>query len=504
MTVSLLLEMAVSGHPDRIALVEGERTITYAQLAAQASAGADLLAETGRRSVAYLGVGGADFVIGLFAAAAAGLPFAPINYRLSNQQVCALIARLDDPVILADHDYLDVARQVGTDVVEVTALRDGVDAGHSQVAQQTASPTAVVLYTSGTTSAPKAVSLSHENLTSYVMQTVEFGHAADDEGALICVPPYHVAGIGTILTNVYAGRRMVYLAAFDPAGWLDIAEREQVTSAMVVPTMLDSIVKELGDRQASVPSLRSLAYGGARMPRPILESALSAFPDVGFVNAYGLTETSSTIAVLGPDDHRRALESDDPEIAARLSSVGQPVPGIEIKVTHEDGSIVPDGEVGELWVRGPQVSGHYLGIGSVLDPDGWFPTKDRASVDLHGYLYVHGRSDDTIIRGGENIAPAEIEDVLVEHPDVRTAIVIGVPDDRWGEQIVAVVVPQTGAIPDAESLKRFVRSRLRGSRTPQHVFVRAGLPATATGKFQRGLILADVTQNELITQESEC
>lgn len=150
------------------------------------------------------------------------------------------------------------------------------------------------------------------------------------------------------------------------------------------------------------------------------------------MNAYGLAETSSTIAVLGPDDHRNAFESDDPSIRARLGSIGRFVPGIEFEIRNELGELVAEGEVGELWVRGPQVSGEYRGIGSVVDANGWFPTRDLARVDSDGYVFVEGRSDDTIIRGGENIAPAEIEEVLHRHPAVREAAVIGVPDDHWG------------------------------------------------------------------------
>lgn len=157
------------------------------------------------------------------------------------------------------------------------------------------------------------------------------------------------------------------------------------------------------------------------MALPLVRRALELLPDVGFVNAYGLTETSSTIAVLGPDDHRAALASDDDAVARRLGSVGQIVPGIEVQIRADDGSVLGPGETGELFVRGDQVSGRYTDIGSVLDDDGWFPTKDVASLDADGYLFIGGRSDDTIIRGGENIAPAEIEDVLVEHPTYATS-----------------------------------------------------------------------------------
>ena len=180
-----------------------------------------------------------------------------------------------------------------------------------------------------------------------------------------------------------------------------------MTHALVVPTMLARIVEYLDGAPADLPALRSLAYGGAPMPVTVLERALAAFGDTDFVNAYGLTETSSTIAVLGPDDHRTALASDDPAVRARLGSAGRLLPSIEADVRD-----------GLLWVRGEQVSGEYAGMDSVLDDEGWFPTGDVAYIDGEGYLFIEGRADDTIIRGGENIAPAEIEDVLLRHAAV--------------------------------------------------------------------------------------
>jgi acyl-CoA synthetase (AMP-forming)/AMP-acid ligase II len=192
-----------------------------------------------------------------------------------------------------------------------------------------------------------------------------------------------------------------------------------------------------------------------------------------------------TIAVLTPEDHREALGSDDPGVRARLTSVGRPVPGIDVEVRGADGRPAADGEAGELWVRGPQVSGVYEGIGSVLDADGWFPTRDRARVDPGGYLFIEGRADDTIIRGGENIAPAEIEDVISTHPGVLDVAVIGLPDDEWGQRTVAVVVVDPGTQVDPQELREFVRARLRGSRTPDDVVFRDELPYTPTGKLLR-------------------
>ena len=230
----------------------------------------------------------------------------------------------------------------------------------------------IVLFTSGTTSQPKAVELTHNNLTSYVTGTVEFGSAEPTDAALICVPPYHIAGVSAALSNLYAGRKMVYLPVFDPEEWVRLVDAEHVTSATVVPTMLDRIVTVLERGVTPAASLRNLAYGGSKVGLPLVRTALELLPGVGFVNAYGLTETSSTIAVLTPDDHREAHTASDPAVVRRLGSVGQPVPSIEVQIRDENGTVLGPGETGELFVRGDQVSGRYTGIGSVLDAEGGF------------------------------------------------------------------------------------------------------------------------------------
>ena len=180
-----------------------------------------------------------------------------------------------------------------------------------------------------------------------------------------------------------------------------------------------------------------------------------------------------------------AYAATEEAVSRRLASVGRPVPGIEVQIRDENGAVRPAGQPGELFVRGPQVSGRYTGIGSVLDADGWFPTRDTATLDDDGYLFIGGRSDDTIIRGGENIAPAEIEDVLLRHPDVLDAVVVGVPDEEWGQRIEAVVVARPGSGLDVEELRAACRATLRSSKTPDRIVCWDELPRTVTGKLLR-------------------
>jgi acyl-CoA synthetase (AMP-forming)/AMP-acid ligase II len=495
MSISLLLEMALSA-PDREALVSNGTRLTVAELSSLADGGAGVIAGSGAGSVAYVGTGGAMLPLLIFASARASRPFTPLNYRLSRDGLRELIDRLDRPLVVFDDEYRDMVGDAG-----VTA----VDSGTFMESARTAEPVAefpdpddaaIVLFTSGTTSRPKAVELSHNNLTSYVTGTVEFASAQPDDAVLICVPPYHIAGVSAALSNLYAGRKMVYLTRFDATEWIRLVGDEGITSATVVPTMLDRIITELDVNPRPLPTLRSLAYGGSKVPLPLVRKALDLLPDVGFVNAYGLTETSSTIAVLTPDDHRIAHTASDDEVRRRLGSVGQPVPGIEVQIRGDDGVVLGHSQRGELYVRGGQVSGKYAEIGSVLDEDGWFPTKDVAMLDADGYLFIGGRSDDTIIRGGENIAPAEVEDVLVEHPMVRDVAVVGVDDTQWGQIIVAVVVPAERTEPDPEELRAHVRKTLRGSRTPDRVVFRDELPTTPTGKVLRRELIEELASSE--------
>lgn len=487
MTVWSILEMASSADPEAVAAQDGTRRATFGELRSRALAGAGIASAGGHRAIAFLGINGTVWPSVLFAAAAAGVPAAPLNYRLTADSIRALLARLDSPLVVHDARYDDVLADSAYATVTTDEWWSRTGGGQPLGAPSVAhdEQAAVVLFTSGTTAAPKGVLLHHRHLFSYVINTVEFGSAGAGDAALVSVPPYHVAGVGTVLSNAYAGRRVVYLPDFRPADWLSTVRSQGVTQAMLVPTMLARTVDALDDQPADLPTLRSIAYGGAAMPRPVLERALTLFPQVAFANAYGLTETSSTVAVLGPEDHRAAFQSCDERIRARLGSVGRAVPGVELAIMSEEGALCPAGQVGELVVRGDQVSGDYLETGPAIDDAGWFHTRDAAWLDDGDYLFVVGRIDDTIIRGGENIAPAEIETVLREHPAVADVGVVGLPDEDWGQRTAAVVVLRPDAALSADGLQEWARQRLRGSRTPDEVSFVDALPYNPLGKLVR-------------------
>jgi acyl-CoA synthetase (AMP-forming)/AMP-acid ligase II len=448
--------------------------MTAAELLARARAAAARFLAAGVEHVALVDVNTEAVPIALFGAGLAGLPFAPVNYRLTDDQLHGILRRLTPGLVIAGPDEADRIGDVeGLQVMtrdELLAIEpDGADLPFVDPDE-----IAVLLFTSGTTGEPKAAVLRHRHLTSYILTSVEYLSAGEDEAQLVSVPPYHVAGISAVLSSLYSGRRIAYLPAFDPDAWVATVRDQGVTQAMVVPTMLGRVLDVAAD--GDLRTLRHLSYGGGRMPVELIERAMAALPDVSFVNAYGLTETSSTISVLTPEDHRDH---------AKLGSVGRPLPTLELEVRDAEGDVCGPGEVGEIHVRGEQVAGEYLGR-SVLTDDGWFPTNDLGHLDEDGFLYLDGRMDDVIVRGAENLSPGEIEETLMAHPAVVDACVVGVPDSEWGEAVAAAVVLAAEASDD--ELKDWVRERLRSTRTPEVIHVRDELPYNETGKLLRRVV----------------
>jgi len=486
MNIALLLEMAAEGAGQRVALGPRSGGVSYAELLRLARNSGEWLASQPGQRAGLLDGNSPAVPLLLFGSARARKAFVPVSYRLAAGQLRAVLAGFGPGVLVAAQD-----------VAFPMALPDGLvlktreqfldetwhDAAPAPALVPSPDDIAVLLFTSGTTGTPKAAVLRQRQLAAYIIGTVEFLSAEPEEAALISVPPYHIAGISAILSSVYAGRRIVQLESFEPRAWVRMVNDERVTHAMVVPTMLARIIDVLLADGERLPSLRHLSYGGGRMPAGTIETALRLLPHVDFVNAYGLTETSSTIAVLGPGDHRRFAVG-DAAARRRLSSAGRPLPSVEIEIRGPDGAPAGPGVRGEVFVRGEQVAGEYLD-GALLDGGGWFATRDAGYLDEDGYLFLDGRLDDIVVRGGENLSPGEIEDVLLAHPAVREAAVVGLPDPEWGEQVVAAVVPAAGETVDAAALQQWVRDRLRSSRTPTRVDFVAELPYTESGKLLR-------------------
>jgi acyl-CoA synthetase (AMP-forming)/AMP-acid ligase II len=513
MRLDELLDVAASAFGERVLFEDDNVSLTATGLTDATRRIAALVASMTNTALpidqlVFIGTNSVAVPIGLYSASAIGVPFTPINYRSADDRLQSMVDRTGDSLVVIDDEMADRitvpddARLMTTSSFLSAALDpDGALGDAPTVDGGKADDTAVLLFTSGTTGEPKIAVLRHENLTSYVLATVEFASATEGDAALVAVPPYHIAGISAAISAPFAGRRTIYLPSFDPAAWIEVVRSRAVSHAMLVPTMLERILGELedparrADRDESaddLSTLRSISYGGGPMPRHVIERALERLPDVGFVNAYGLTETASTIALLGPDDHRIAVASDRPEINRRLTSVGRPLPSVELSIRDPLGVEVAVGERGEIWARGDQVSGTYAG--RAPSDDGWFHTRDEGELDDDGYLYLHGRLDDVIVRGGENLSPGEIEQVLIQHVAIASCAVVGIPDEEWGEAVVAaVVVDPTASGVSEEALRAHVRATLRSTQTPERISFRKELPMNETGKLLRRVIRDELT-----------
>jgi len=490
MNVILLLQMAADADPERIGLVCDGRRWTYSALLNAAKGAAELFIASGCSHVALLDESSEAAPIALFGAALAGIPYVPLNYRLADTDLGALLDRIKPAYLIGD-----VERSTRLSAGHTCASREEFVAAAEAKAscasgeEREGEGIAAQIFTSGTTAAPKAALLRHANLLGYILGTVEFMSASEEDAQLVCVPPYHIAGISALLSSIYAMRRIVMLPAFDADKWLQLAEEEKVSNAFLVPTMFSRIIQRMDEKGIKeLPSVKAIAYGGGRMPLELIDHALDLFPNTNFTNAYGLTETSSTIALLTPEDHRLAHKAEDVAVKARLGSVGKPLPTVELEIRDDEGKVLGAGERGEIYVRGEQVSGEYREK-SALDADGWFPTRDAGYLDADGYLFLAGRADDVIVRGGENISPGEIEDVLATHPAVGDCVAIGAPSAEWGEAVaIAVVIKPDQAKPGEDELKQLIKERLRSSRVPEQIRYVDELPYNEMGKLLRRVV----------------
>jgi acyl-CoA synthetase (AMP-forming)/AMP-acid ligase II len=491
--------------PDQEILVFGERRHTYEQLndlVARLSSAFKTAGLKPRDVVAALDTNSDGYVAGYYAAAKAGLTWLPLNYRAKDPELEYMINTAGAKLLMAGDRYLELVERLAPKLktAKIVAWGEGKsgmprvtdmvskaqpDDGEYDVEDEDVS---VLMYTSGTTSLPKGVMLRFRDFAAYVTANVEMADGSDRGAALVCVPFYHIAGTTAMMTNMWTGRRMIVMPQFDPKMWLQLVEREKVTHAFVVPTMMKQLLDEPSFSKTDLSSLTNLAYGGAAMPIQTIRRAIEAFPrNVGFVNAYGQTETTSSLTVLGPDDHRIEGDAKTVELKLkRLNSIGRPLPDVEVAVRDDEGKLLPPGEVGEILIRTPRIMKGYAGRDDDSRlPEGWRATGDLGWVDDEGYVFFAGRKDDMIIRGGENIAPAEIEAVLMSHPAVDEAAVIGVPSEEWGQTVKAFVVIRQGQNVTDPEIIEFCRTRLASFKRPETIEFIETLPKNPLGKILR-------------------
>ncbi|MDR6976187.1 fatty-acyl-CoA synthase [Streptomyces sp. 3330] len=476
--------------PHRTALVHGERSTDYRTLYARTTRLAHALRTRGVRRgdrIAYLGPNHPSYLEALFAAGTLGAVFVPLNTRLAGPEIAYQLADSGAKALVygPSHGGLVAGLPGNTDVR--TYLEVGA-AYERELAAATDEPidtpvtpddTCIVMYTSGTTGRPKGAMLTHGNLTWNAVNVLVDTDLTADERALVSAPLFHTAGLNMLtLPVLLKGGRCVLVEAFDPEATFDLIARHRITFMFGVPTMFEQIARHPRWADADLSSLRILNCGGSPVSTPLI----AAYQERGltFLQGYGMTEASPGTLFL-----------DAEHAVSKAGSAGVPHFFSDVRVLRPDLTPVEVGETGEVVVRGPHVMPGYWGLPeetAASFADGWFRSGDAARVDEDGYVHIVDRIKDMIISGGENIYPAEIEDLLLAHPDIVECAVIGVSDDKWGEVPRAVVVPREGAWLDPDEVLASLSGRLAKYKIPKSVVVADELPRTASGKLLKSRV----------------
>ncbi len=509
MNTTDFLSIASAICPDRDCMVfEGKRW-TYARTGERVSRLAHGLGRLGVEKGDRLGilhVNCNQYVETYFAAAKIGAIFVPLNFRAKADELAYMIANAEVKVLFVGNRYMELVKGMLPELGSVEHCisideEQGEMISYEEVIRSSSpeeifseigdEDITILMYTSGTTGRPKGVPLGHNAFASYVLENVDPANPDIEERNLLTVPLYHVAGIQAMMAAIYGGRTLVMMKQFEVKEWMETIQREKATRAMLVPTMLKRVIDDPDFSGYDLSSLKVITYGAAPMPFEVINKAIQVMPWVRFINAFGQTETASTITTLGPEDH--IIEGTEEEKRKKLkrlsSSIGRPLPDVEIKIVDEEGKSLSPMQVGEILARGPRIMTGYWRdeqkTAQALTRDGWLRTSDLGYMDEEGYIYLSGRADDMIIRGGENISPDEVEEVLHSNPKVEEAAVIGVPDTEWGQQPRAIVVLREGENSTQDEIIEYCRLRLAGFKRPRSVIFIDALPRNPMGKVLR-------------------
>ena len=497
--------------PDKEAIVfEGKRS-TYAQVNERTNRFANALAKLGVKKgnpVAMMQVNTNQCIEGYFAVAKTGGIYLPLNFRAKGNELTYMINTAEATTMLIGDRYLDLVDSIKASIPTVKNYisldkphpgmlycEDLISGGspddvYSDIGDN---DTTILMYTAGTTGFPKGVMLSHNSFSIYVLENVTPADPETNEKNILTVPLYHVAGTQAMMAAIYGGRTLVMQRQFDPKGWMELVEKEKVARAMMVPTMLKQLMDHPEFSKHDLSSLKVITYGAAPMPLEIIKKAVEVFPGVGFINAFGQTETASTVTMLSPEDHVITGTPEQREKKLkRLSSIGRPMSDIEMKIIDEDGKDLGPNEIGEIIARGPRVmSGYWKDqekTKKTIDKQGWVHTGDMGYRDEEGYYFLSGRTTDMIKRAGELISPEEVEAVLQQHPKVDEVAVVGVPDEEWGEVPICVCVLKKGETSTAGELMEYCRANLASYKRPRAVVFCAELPRNPMGKVLKRVL----------------
>ncbi len=484
--------------PTHTATIYGEERTSYGELDKRASQVANGLIAAGvnpQARIAYLDKNSDRFFEVTFGSAKANAVMVAVNWRLAPPEVAYVINDALAEVLFVGKEFFPIAEKVLGDlktVKTVIALDEAHDGWEHYPAWRDAQSTddphvpvngddvAIQMYTSGTTGHPKGAQLTNTNLLTLIPAAVnEWGDpwTADDIN-LVCMPLFHIAGSGWGIVGFYAGATAVVVRDIIPPEILRVIPAHGVTKALFVPAVILFLTQTPGVQETDFSKLKLIVYGASPIPLDLLRAAMQVFK-CDFAQVYGLTETTGAITYLPPEDH-------DPNGNQRMRSCGRPMGGIELRIVDADGNSLPTGEVGEIICRTKQNMKGYWNL-----PDEtaksirgeWFYTGDAGYLDADGYLYIHDRVKDMIVSGGENVYPAEVESALFGHPAIADVAVFGVPDDRWGEAVKAIVVKKPGAEVTPDEIIAFAKERIAGYKVPKSIEFAEMLPRNPSGKI---------------------
>ena len=496
--------------PEREAIIfEGNRW-SFSDLADRSNRLANALAGMGvgqGDKVGMLQVNCNECIEVYFATAKLGATYVPLNFRARAEELEFMINFSEASALFLGQRYVKMINSMREQIpgmknfVSVEGPAEGMLDYEAVIAE--ADPeevftdiddndTSILMFTAGTTGQPKGVMLTHDNLATYVLNNVSPADPDIEEKNILTVPLYHIAGMQAVLAAVYGGRTLVVQRQFDPSDWMTLVETESVTRAMMVPTMLKQLMEHEEFPERNLSSLQVITYGAAPMPVEVITKAIEVFPGTRFINAFGQTESASTITMLTPEDH--VIEGTPGERAIklkRLGSIGRALGDTEVKIFDEDGSEQPVDEVGEIVARGPRVMKGYWKAEEATNStirNGWLYTGDIGYMDEAGYIFLSGRAKDIIIRAGENISPEQVEATLHSHPAIDEAAVIGVPDPQWGETVRAIVALKAGAQATEADIIEHCRGQLASFKKPESVIFVDSLPRNPLGKVLKRVL----------------